>query len=336
MAKHRAKKTDAAVTEAATEATGQRIVVYVHGVCRHEAGYSDPWWSALRPYLGAWPEADRREVLWSDAVHGEEAEAVAVGRPTALQRAVEELTRRGVVSGAAPQAVEPVQPEAEVVSDQIRDVLTDRAAQQQVEATLRTHARPNVTREAVRRPLPMANAAMPEAFLGVPGLNCIDDFGTYLTDGDVRKRVIARFREVVRPLLRQGSRLEVVSHSWGTVVAYEALCQLDEEAALPNDAVHNWFTVGAALAITPVRRRLLPIAAGQKPRLVGTWVNLNARFDIVGGAMQGQYDVDHEFLGLTPVGCSRIFPNPACAHGSYFQAANEAVNRDIFAQYITS
>ena len=82
--------------------------------------------------------------------------------------------------------------------------------------------------------------------------------------------------------------------------------------------------------------RPLPIAAGQKPRLVGTWVNLNARFDIVGGAMQGQYDVDHEFLGLTPVGCSRIIPNPACAHGSYFQAANEAVNRDIFAQYITS
>lgn len=312
----------------------ERIVVYVHGVCRHEAGYSDPWWSALHPYLGDWPEADRREVLWSDAVQGDAAQAVA--RPTALHRAVKELTRRGVMQEAVPQAVEEAPPEAEVVSDQIRDVLADRAARQQVEATLRTHARDGVTREALRRPLPMANVAMPEALLGIPGLNCIDDFGTYLTDDDARKRVIACFTDVVRPLIQQGSRLDVVSHSWGTVVAYEALCQLDAEAALPSDAVHSWFTVGAALAITPVRRRLLPIAAGQKPRLVGTWINLDAHFDIVGGAMQGQYDVDHEFLGLTPVGCSRIIPNPACAHGSYFQAANEAVNRDIFALYITS
>ena len=50
----------------------ERQLVYVHGICRHERGYSDPWWAALRPHLSTVfrgkLEANRHEVLWSEIV----------------------------------------------------------------------------------------------------------------------------------------------------------------------------------------------------------------------------------------------------------------------------
>jgi hypothetical protein len=94
--------------------------------------------------------------------------------------------------------------------------------------------------------------------------------------------------------------------------------------------------VGSALAISPVKRQLLPAAIdGRRPRVVRRWINLNAHFDIVGGSLNGNpFEVDAEFLNLPPVGCSAFIPNPSCAHGSYFRPANVAVNRDIFAGHI--
>jgi pimeloyl-ACP methyl ester carboxylesterase len=43
------------------------VVVYVHGISQHRAGYSNPWWSALQPHLTR-PIA-KEEVLWSDLVN---------------------------------------------------------------------------------------------------------------------------------------------------------------------------------------------------------------------------------------------------------------------------
>lgn len=53
---------------------GHRRLVYVHGICQHSAGFSDPWWTALHPFV---PSAfgsgelgqSRFEVLWSDIVN---------------------------------------------------------------------------------------------------------------------------------------------------------------------------------------------------------------------------------------------------------------------------
>ena len=150
---------------------------------------------------------------------------------------------------------------------------------------------------------------------------------------------IERFNALVKPLLEAGALVEIVSHSWGTVVAYEALRGMDDEASLPKNSVHHLFTVGSALSMAPVRRLLIPEAAnGRRPRVVQSWVNLDARFDIVGGALSGHFAVDREYLGLAPVGCRRILgiyiPDPACAHSSYFVPENRAVNRDIFAHHI--
>ena len=44
----------AAMTAAASAiapATGSRRLVYVHGICAHPAGYSNPWWVALQPFV---------------------------------------------------------------------------------------------------------------------------------------------------------------------------------------------------------------------------------------------------------------------------------------------
>jgi hypothetical protein len=313
-----------ASTRSGRAVTGHHLV-YVHGICRHDPGYSNPWWEALKPNLSDIPDANHHEVLWSDVITpADHRLAVAPG-----------IGMAGMAAFPAP----PADPAAKALALEIRDVLTDRAERQQVHAAL--HAGPPETARALAapsaHPFLLMEPVAPQALFGLPDKGCIDDFTKYLLNADLRNQVIARFDKVVRPLLAGGASVEVISHSWGTVVAYEALRRLDTGADdLPGQSVHTLFTAGAALAIGPVKRRLLPEAMdGHRPRVVRTWVNLNAQFDIVGGPLRGNpFAVDFEYLNLPPVGCSVIIPNPSCAHGSYFRAANETVNRDIFAKYI--
>jgi hypothetical protein len=160
--------------------------------------------------------------------------------------------------------------------------------------------------------------------LSIPGAECVDDFASYLVDSSVRQAIIDRFTGVVQPLLSGGLEIDIISHSWGTVVAYEGLRQL-EDAGSVQPRVRNFFTVGAALSIAPVKQRLRPTNQdGRRPAMVRRWVNLNAQGDVVGGPL------------LTPFTCGTFLGivNPTCAHGSYFQLGNVAVNRDIFGTYI--
>lgn len=260
----------------------RRIVVFVHGICRHTPGYSDPWFAALKPHLPAGYE--HAEVLWSDVVEG----------------------------------VLPEEPHSPV----IRGVVEDRARRQAVEAAMS----PVTAQYRVfgTRPAPIS-PAIPEQF-GIPGVGCFKDCGVYLTDRAKRMECRKRFVEVVWPLLNAGVEVSVVSHSWGTVVAYEAMAN-DVGLAL---AVKAWFTVGAALSIGYVKDLLdvghfLPVSR---------WVNVNAHWDVVGGSLSGMYPVDAEYLGLLPVGCSAMIPDPKCCHDSYFRIENAAVNRDVFAAEI--
>jgi hypothetical protein len=296
-------------------------VVYVHGICKHSAGFSDSWWTALKNYLPGLVDANRHEVVWSDVIEPglPEPELARANRRVAEALA---LTRPAPVSGKAALAA------------QIKDVLADRATRQFLAATAQTTARGAAAPVAVQ---PSAELIAPQALFTIPGVECVDDFVDYLLDNNIRSQVIDRFNQVVQPLLQQpGVIVHVISHSWGTVVAYEALRGMDSAGQFGAGAIRTLFTVGSALAIAPVKRLLLPDAIdGLRPRLVQTWVNLNAQFDIVGGHLQNNpFQVDAEFLELPPVGCSTIIPNPVCAHSSYFNLANEAVNQDIFARYI--
>ena len=145
------------------------------------------------------------------------------------------------------------------------------------------------------------------------------------------------FVAVVGPQISNGVQIDIISHSWGTVVAYEGLRQL-AASGLAAPLIRTFFTVGAALSIGPVKSRLLAANQdGQKPANVIQWINLDARGDLVGGLLKGRpFAVDTDYVNLDPVGCDSFltFISPICAHASYFVNANVAVNRDIFARYI--
>ncbi len=298
-----------------------RQLVYVHGIGTHLPGFSDAWWEAMRPYVPIlWPGklgGNRHEAYWSDLVN-------RIPAPKAAAEAV------------APESAS--EAEARQVAEELRAALQDRIQQQKTVAAAAAHiaGQPeDATRDLVE---PQGQAEIAVAH-GLGPFGGIDDFARYLTDRPLRKQILNRFRQTVLPLLQAGNSVEIIAHSWGTVIAYEALRLWDAETTLPADSVHNFFTVGSALSIPPVKSRLLPeVRDGRKPRLVRQWLNLDAQGDPVGGWLRGQpFQVDREFPNLPAVGCTRILwilPDPVCAHSSYFVDANVEVNRDIFGRYI--
>lgn len=164
----------------------------------------------------------------------------------------------------------------------------------------------------------------------------IDDFLTYMTDSRMRQQIIDRFTKVVAPLLRDNNQVDIISHSWGTVVAYEGLRELESNPA-SQGRVSNLFSVGSALSLFPVRGYLREANKdGRRPAQVDRWINLDAKGDLVGGMLGDMFEITQEYLALEPTGCSRsLFGyNLSCAHSSYFSASNTNVNRNIFAKYI--
>jgi pimeloyl-ACP methyl ester carboxylesterase len=245
-------------------------------------------------------------VIWSDIVN---------------QASV--LAATMAATGGAPPAEQARQQTAEA----IKDALRDRADQHVLHSAASTNG------HAIG---PLAATDL-DGLISIPGLNCIDDFSIYLTDDTVRQQIIDRCIAVVQPALQAGLELDIIAHSWGTVVAYEALRQLEDEG-LQSPLVRNFFTVGAALSIGPVKMQLRGANKnGKKPASVRRWVNLNAHGDIIGGALKGRpYDDDVDVIKLAPFGCKSVLGlvNPVCAHSSYFASGNVAVNRDLFANYI--
>ena len=296
---------------AAGMAGASRRLIYVHGICRHVQGFSDAWWTALHPFVpitfgeGA-REHTRLEVIWSDIVHQASVRAAAM---------------------AAAEGATPAEQSRQQTAEAIKDALRDRADQHVLHTVASTDGRASG---------PIAAADL-DGLVSIPGLTCIDDFAIYLTDDQVRQQIIDRCIAVVQPALHAGLELDIVAHSWGTVVAYEALRQLADEG-LQAPLVRNFFTVGAALSIGPVKMQLRGANKnGKKPASVRRWVNLNAHGDLIGGALKGRpYDDDIDVIKLQPFGCNSLLGlvNPVCAHSSYFVRGNVAVNRDIFAHYI--
>jgi hypothetical protein len=166
----------------------------------------------------------------------------------------------------------------------------------------------------------------------------IDDFLIYMVDSQMRQRIIDRFTKIVVPLLNGDNEIDIISHSWGTVVAYEGLRELEQQSSL-RGKVNNFFTVGSALSIPPVRGSLREEnKQGSRPVFVENWFNLDAKGDLVGGLLGDRFEITQEFLELEPIECERGWfgYNLGCAHGSYFRENNLAVNRDIFARFINS
>jgi hypothetical protein len=284
-------------TVAGTSRAGHRVLVAVHGISRHVAGYSNRWWQALAPFVGAMFEPSvlgqgRQEVLWSDLVN-----------------------RRGIELARNIDT-----DQANELRQSILDVIEDRREHTATEAR-------SLEQMPVTRGSDIA----------------IDDFLIYMLDDGMRRQIIQRFTDVVRPLLANGTTIDIISHSWGTVVAYEGLRELEQQSDI-SGRVGTWFTVGSALSLPPVQWRLRsenrPGFSNRAPypALVGTWINLDAQGDLVGGRLSRKFPVTKEYLDLLPVPCKPGFwgYELGCAHGSYFNPENLTVNQEIFAKYLLS
>src|SRR5262249_18353664 len=67
------------------------------------------------------------------------------------------------------------------------------------------------------------------------------EFIEYLVDRKVRNAVKEKVKEQLRPLAGRGYTISIIAHSWGTVVSYESLLDLETEA--PNFKLANFFTL---------------------------------------------------------------------------------------------
>ena len=96
-------------------------------------------------------------------------------------------------------------------------------------------------------------------FVFNPG-ESIGDFARYLASRKLRLAVKECFKLQVRPLIGVNAEISVISHSWGTVVAHDALVDLGSEA--PSLKVANLFTLGSPLWVV---RHFLDEKGGKRP-----------------------------------------------------------------------
>ena len=270
-----------------------RRIVWVHGIGEHRTGYSRAWRTVFNPHLKL-ADSDYLEVLW---------EPVMEGRPPG-SRALAASIR--------------LTPSERVEERLIREELEARLAQQSV-----VEGTPGGARGATRiREWNAARRQVPRGFWDVvfnPG-ESIGDFARYLASRRLRLAVKECFKLRVRPLVDERVTISVVSHSWGTVVAHDALVDLASE--LPELRVAHLFTLGSPLWLV---RPFLDERSGRRPAGVEHWMNVHAKGDLVGSWLKPAFKVDRDYE-VPSVGTD--------AHGSYFAKGNEAVQRDLIASRI--
>src|SRR5215472_8147432 len=188
-------------------------VVWVHGIGPTEPHYSDDWTKVFNEYLN-FPGNDFIEVYWRGvftAMINALSESISVGAPSRnVQKEVEVRKTLATVLLARESA-------------QRSDMLGEWS-------DLSSGAGTNVA------PLPdwVSN---PDAFLG--------EFAKYLVNRDIRKAVKEKAKAQLRPLVGLGYDISIIAHSWGTVVTYESLIDLQRE--LPAFQLTNLFTLGSPL-----------------------------------------------------------------------------------------
>jgi len=98
----------------------------------------------------------------------------------------------------------------------------------------------------------------------------------------IADRIRGLVKEEVENACENNDAVCVVSHSMGTVIAYESLWSLTHEDRRPAN-VDLFLTLGSPLGMKYVQKRLLGIrdGTGRYPEGVGEWVNVSAVGDLV-------------------------------------------------------
>ena len=156
----------------------------------------------------------------------------------------------------------------------------------------------------------------PDAFVG--------EFVKYLVDKGIRDAVKEEMKATLRPLAGQGYDISIIAHSWGTVVAYDSLLDLQQE--MPAFQFTTLFTLASPLWLV---QYLLDNNSGDKPGNVANWVNIHAQGDLIAlwPIQDFQIDKDKEVPD---------FSGGNDAHDSYFLNGNVAVQQAIVAATILS
>jgi hypothetical protein len=270
-------------------------VVWIHGIGPQHIGYSIPWEDAFNQYL-QFPHDDYIEVLWS-------------------------VVFDSLISNSSLGMNEiniPLTPHEQLAEADVRKALTTQ---------LLARAEPMQNSDLVGEWSQLIhNAAANEALLPDWVLNpdqYLGEFVKYLVSRPIRNAVKERAKQQLRLLASSSYDCSIIAHSWGTVVAYESL--IDLEVELPAFRLDNFFTLGSPLWLV---QSLLDDRSGRKPRNAGRWVNVHAQGDLIGSWLKPGFLVDQDFA----------VPNfgGGDAHGSYFVVGNVQVQHDIVAADVLS
>ncbi len=265
-------------------------VVWVHGIGHQPAGYSKAWENAFNTYL-QFPQDDYIEVLWSVVFDS------FIGNSSL---GMNEITI-------------PLTPQEQLAEAEVRKALTTqllaRAVPMQTSGLVGEWS--ELINEAAANEALLPNWVLhPDQYLG--------EFVKYLVSRPIRNAVKERAKQQLRTLANSAYDCSIIAHSWGSVVAYESLIDLEME--LPTFRLANLFTLGSPLWLV---QPLLDDRSGRKPRNVGRWVNVHAQGDLIGSWLKPGFQVDQDYA----------VPNfgGGDAHESYFVVGNMQVQHDIVA-----
>jgi hypothetical protein len=291
----------------------ERRIVWVHGIGNAQPGYSQPWQANIGAHLGL-ESSSYVEVVWEPV-----------------------MDRHQIVATLGEEGDSPfaLSPQEQVAEEQVRLELAmilqarDSALREAESAIAEPSGEPRVLGDGASGvPVEWSEVYEPES--GVLGPSSwlrwtdeyIGDFTRYLVSPSIRTAVKAELKQALIPLAPGGAPISIVSHSWGTVVAYESL--LDLEVELPTLRVADFFTLGSPLWMVGW---LLQDRSGRKPRQAARWVNIAAKGDRIGSWLRPGFRVDKDYL-VPAVGQD--------AHNSYFVEGNMLVQRDLIAGTILS
>ncbi|MGZ3629456.1 MAG: hypothetical protein ACXVDN_17570 [Ktedonobacteraceae bacterium] len=267
-------------------------VVWIHGIGPTQSGYSLIWDKVYNQYLKFPTFDDYVEVLWADVFSSMNssnhlATNLLATPMTGQEQFAEAKLRQNLTTVLLARATAQAQ-SPDLVGEWSQ--LTQKIASGQVDL-----------------PPWLTN---PDAYIG--------EFVKYLVNQDIRNAVKEKAKMQLRLLASSVCNCSIIAHSWGTVVAYESLLDLESEE--PAFQLAHLFTLGSPLWLV---QSLLTDTSGRKPRNVVNWVNVHAQGDPIGAGLTPGFQVDADFLVPTF--------DSADPHGSYFESGNVEVERDIVA-----
>ncbi|QBD75869.1 hypothetical protein EPA93_07545 [Ktedonosporobacter rubrisoli] len=310
-------------------------LVWVHGIGGHAPGYSIAWRDAFNPYLN-FPDGAFIEALWS----------TVFSAPTLFSATLD-----------TPEIVQPSLPlsptELAEANTLLKSLTTTIQARQSAQASTFTgewdqaasRAGGLATNVATLAGGTAANAGGALGNVGgimgqmgkggspsksaMPSLDVtkmvllpqdtVGEFVEYLVSRRIRTAVKEKLKAQLRQIADGGTINTIIAHSWGTVVAYESL--IDLELELPQFHLKHLITLGSPLWMV---HQLLDERSGRKPANTDTWINIQAQGDPIGSWLKPGFQVDKDYMVSN-------YGNTVNPHSSYFLPKNIEVQQNIVA-----